>query len=368
MLRIRSFAILCVVTLLVIVAAIAVHEDSGAMPGAGEHLFPDLLAAVNEVEKIRVTSAGKSFTLERSSGRWLAADRSGYPANADKVHSLIVGAAGLKRIEPKTEKPELYARLGLEEGEGSGASSPAVAYVLEGTGGRKLAAWITGRAAPSKGDPEASEIYVRLPEDPQSWLVEGKLPRDRALVDWLDQTIVDIDRKRVREVRVLHRDGEEVVVYKKTFGETDFLLADMPADTDVNGQWRINDIGRAFTRLELADVQPRDAVSESDAPSLRVIMHTFDGLKVNLKLYQNVYHTSPAGKSLCVLSASYEDALRDETEAKLSAAEVREEASALNEKWQRWAYTLPDFKTGHLAQKRETLLKDKAAEGEGSSG
>lgn len=360
MFRIRSFTILCVVTVLVIMAAVAAHEDTGAIPGEGEPLFPDLLPAVNEVEKIRASSAGESFILERKGGEWIAPDRFGYPANGDKVHSLLVGAAGLKRIEPKTAKPELYARLGLDDV--AAESSAAVTYVLEGAAGREIASWITGHTTPSKGDPEASEIYVRLPGDPQAWLVEGKLPRDSALVDWLDQTIVDLERNRVREVRVRHRDGEEVVVFKNTFEETDFKLSDMPADMDVNGQWRINDIGRAFTGLKLADVQPRDALPESASPSLRVTMHTFDGLEVNLNLYQ------VEGKSLCLLSASYDDALREETEAGLAAAEVREEASALNEQWKRWAYTLPDFKVDHLAQKRETLLKDKDAQGEASSG
>lgn len=360
MLRIQSFSILCVVTVLVIIAAMTAHEDPGAIPGEGDPLFPNLLPAVNEVAKIRISSGGKSFVLERSGRIWTSPDRSGFPANADKVHSLVVGAAGLKRIEPKTAKPELYSKLGVDDP--SMESSQALAYTLEGAGGRKLAKWITGNVAPSKGDPEASEIYVRLPDNPQTWLVEGKLPRGRALIDWLDQAIVDIDRSRVHQVRVRHEDGEEIVVYKTTFAEKDFSLTDMPDDMDVNGQWRINDIGRAFTNLELSDVQQKDALPESASPSLTATMHTFDGLEIVLKLYK-VY-----GKSLCTLSASYDESLRNETEAKLAPGEVRKEASALNEKWKPWIYNLPDFKANHLAQKREALLKDKAAEGGSGSG
>lgn len=360
MLRIQSFGILCAVTVLVIIAAIAAHEDPGAIPGEGEPLFPDLLSSINEVQKIRASSAGKSFTLEQSGGRWIAPERFGYPANGDKVHSLLVGAAGLKRIEPKTAKPELYSKLGLDEG--SGDSSSAISYVLEDANGRTLAAWVTGTAAPSKGDPDASEIYVRLPDDPQAWLVEGKLPRDRSLTDWLDQTVVDIDRNRVRRVHVRHQDGTDVLVFKDTFAETDFALSDMPDDMSVNGQWRINDIGRAFTNLELSDVQPRNALPATATPSLLVTMHTFDGLEIRLDLYEI------DGKAVCTLSAAYDEGLRSEGEARKSAEDVRKEATTLNEKFGRWLYTLPDFKADHLAQKRDTLLKEKDAAGQASSG
>lgn len=360
MLRMRSFSVLCAVTLLVIILAVAVHRDSGAIPRSGESLFPGLLSSINEVKRIRASSGNKSFTLERRGNAWVVADRFGYPANADKVHSLLVGAAGLKRIEPKTRKPELYSKLGL--GDGNEGASRAVAFALEGANGKELASWITGNAAPAKGDPEASEIYVRLPEDPQTWLVEGKVPRDGALVDWLDQTILNIDRKRVRLVRVVHQDGEVVVVSKETFDENDFALADMPADTDVNGQWRINDIGRAFTNLELADVRPRDSLPESSSPNFRVTMQTFDGLEVNLSLHQI------DGQSICAISVLFDENLRHSSEARSSAQEVREEAAALQDALKNWVFVLPEFKADHLAQKREALLKEKGAKEEASSG
>jgi hypothetical protein len=198
----RSFTILCAVTVLVSVAAISVDEDSSAIPGNGELLFPELLSGINEIEKIEGASAGERFTLRRGPGGWIVPDKFGYPANADKVHKLLVGAAGLKRVEPKTKKETLYPKLGLEDL--SIESSRAVSFTFEAADESTPASLIVGNSAPAKGDPEASAIYVRLPGDPQSWLVEGKLPKDGTLLDWLDRKILDIERARSREVRVRH--------------------------------------------------------------------------------------------------------------------------------------------------------------------
>ncbi|MDX1513300.1 MAG: DUF4340 domain-containing protein [Gammaproteobacteria bacterium] len=360
MLRLQSFSILCAITLLVIIAAVVTHEDTDAIPGAGEPVFPDLLSAVNQVQSIRVTSGGKTFSLKQVGGDWVAPDRFDHPADADKVHSLLVGAAGMTRVEPKTGKSELYPKLGL--GDPANETSPAVAFVLEGDGGETIASWITGNTGPAKADPEASEIYVRIPDDPQAWLVEGKLPRDVKLVDWLDRSISSVDRKRVHQVRVRHRDGEEVVVRKEAYEETDFLLSDMPGDMDVNGQWRINDIGRAFSNLELEDVSPRSSLPEDASPRLEAIMQTFDGLEVILSLYQ------VGEQSVAVLAARFDQGLRVDSQAKIDVDTVRGEADGLNAKWRRWVYTLPDFKADHLAQKRDTLLKSKSGEGGGGSG
>jgi hypothetical protein len=349
---------------LVCVAAIAVDEDSSAIPGSGELLFPELLSGINEIEKIEGASAGERFTLGRGPGGWIVPDRYGYPANADKVHKLLVGAAGLKRVEPKTKKEALYPRLGLEDV--SVESSGAVSFSFEAADKSTPASFIVGNSAPAKGDPEASAIYVRMPGDPQSWLVEGKLPKDGTLLDWLDRKILDIERARSREVRVRHEDGEVVVVSKNTPAENDFSLADVPPGREIDAQWSVNDIGRLLTDLELEDVRPRDALAAGAPSVFTVTMRTFDGLTVAMDVFKD------DKQALALLKASFvadgqspgvqiagsvsEDGSKNPPRL-LTAEEVRAEAAKLNARWRDWVYVLPDFKFDHLAKKQADLLK-----------
>jgi hypothetical protein len=371
----RSFTILCAVTVLVSVAAIAVNEDSSVIPGSGDLLFPGLLSDINEVEKIKGSSADEQFTLTRGPEGWIVPDRFGYPANADKVHKLLVGAAGLKRVEPKTKKAALYPKLGLEDV--SYESSRAVSFSFEAADDSTLASLIVGNSAPAKGDPEASAIYVRLPGDPQSWLVEGKLPKDGTLLDWLDRKVLDIGRKRSREVRVRHEDGEVVVVSKNTPADKDFSLADVPSGKEIDAQWSVNDIGRALADLDLRDVRPRGAIAADVRPVLSVTMRTFDGLRVVMDVFKD------DKESLGVLKASFEavdqspvgqisdPASADGSKAPprlLAPEEVRAEAAKLNARWRNWVYVLPDFKFDHLAKKQADLVKDETQEAQQAGG
>jgi hypothetical protein len=371
----RSFTILCAVTVLVSVAAISVDEDSSAIPGNGELLFPELLSGINEIEKIEGASAGERFTLKRGPGGWIVPDKFGYPANADKVHKLLVGAAGLKRVEPKTKKETLYPKLGLEDL--SIESSRAVSFTFEAADESTPASLIVGNSAPAKGDPEASAIYVRLPGDPQSWLVEGKLPKDGTLLDWLDRKILDIERARSREVRVRHEDGEVVVVSKNTPAENDFTLADVPPGREIDAQWSVNDIGRSLTDLDLEDVRPRDALATNVPSVFTVTMRTFDGLTVAMDVYEDDKQAlallkasfaagdqSPGGQ---VAGPTSEDGSKTPPRL-LTAEEVRAEASKLNARWSDWVYVLPDFKFDHLVKKQTDLLKDETKDPQSAGG
>lgn len=360
MLSIRSFTALCLVTLCVVAAAVLVSGDSDAIPGGGKPLFPDLMSRLNDIEEVEVENGSRRFVLERTDGGWTAADRSGYPADADKIHKLLVGAAGLIRVEPKTSDPARYPKLGLADS--GDEASRAVSYRLKSAADSTVAALSVGNSAPAKGDPDLSEIYVRLPDDSQAWLVQGKLPRGNTLLEWLDREVAAIDRSRVREARVAHASGEMVTVMRESPADDDFRLINAPPSKTVDGQWKLNDIGRLFSNLELEDVRPKAEAAIGGEPAYVVTMRTFDGLIVRMEVFHKVFHE--AEQALGVLTAEFDpqesraDGAPRETSSLLGAEEVRAEAKRLNARWAPWAYILPGFKVDALARTQTELLKD----------
>ncbi len=359
MVSVRSFFLLCIATLCVVIAAALASGDSDAIPGSGKPLFPDLMSRLNEIEEVQVETSSQRFALKRGDGGWTAPAKSGYPADGDKIHKLLLGTAGLSRVEPKTSDPARYSRLGLDDS-GAGHSS-AKRYRLK-SAGSDLASLIVGNSAPAKGDPDLSEFYVRLPDESRAWLVEGKLPRGDTLVDWLDRAVAEIDRDRVREARVLHASGDVVTVTRKSPGNDDFRLPDAPPSSTVDGQWKLNDIGRLFSNLELEDVRPKSELPVDAEPDYVVAMETFDGLVVRMQVFRQ------DGQALGILraearpDAASAEAASQDRESLRSADEVRKEADALNARWDPWAYVLPDFKLNALARTHSELLKDKSDE------
>lgn len=360
MLSIRSFSALCLVTFCVVIAAVLVSGESEAIPGSGKPLFPDLMSKLNDVEQVEVEGASERVVLTREGGGWIAPEKFGYPADAGKIHKLLVGTAGLSRVEPKTSEPTRYPKLGLED-PGS-ETSGAVVFRLESGADATLAELIVGNSAPAKGDPDLNEFYVRLPEDPRAWLVEGKLPQGSSLLEWLDRVVADIDRARVREAQVKHATGEVVTVVRERPTEDDFRLVDAPASKTVDGQWKLNDIGRLFSKLELDDVRPRDEAALEGEPNYAVAVRTFDGLVVRMNVFKN------EEQAFGILTAEVHP---QEAKAKATPREkasppgideIGAEADRLNVRWARWAYVLPGFKLDALARTQSELLKDSSEE------
>ena len=201
----RSILVLAAVTAVAVGAVLSIDRESSTVARSGELVFPALLDRVNAVARVRVTGSEGAFTLARDGEVWVVEEKERYPAEPDKMHNLILGAAGLKRVEPKTSNPERYPKLRLEEPTGEDAQSAR--FVLEDASGAELAHWVLGDRRPSKSDPGRTELYIRTGDDPQAWLVEGSLPGGRTIIDWVDRLVARIDRERLRAVEVVHADG-----------------------------------------------------------------------------------------------------------------------------------------------------------------
>src|SRR5687768_13437075 len=114
----RSFAVLLLATVASVgLAGWAVTEREAPLTATRQPqpLFEGLLGQLNDVSTIRVTSAGKTTTLQRGEGGvWTIAERGGYPADPARVRELALAFANLQLVEPKTAKAERLARLELD--------------------------------------------------------------------------------------------------------------------------------------------------------------------------------------------------------------------------------------------------------------
>ena len=277
--RIRSLVILAVVALAAVVASVVVETETGdsAIPGEGELVFPDLLSRVDEVRRIRAVSGGDAFTLAHDDERWTMPERDGYRAVPDKIHKLVVGAAGLERREPKTSDPARYSRLGLDDPAEPGSGS--IRFTFEDDAAQVLADFIIGNRESSRIDLSLSEFYLREPEEAQSWLVEGKLSVSRDPVEWLEREVLRIEEARVRAVRVRQADGGRLDVSRSRPDDEDFSLDNAPPGHVIDSRWRVNDIGRGLASLRFEDVR-RAPVEVEGEPDFIAELLTFDGLGV----------------------------------------------------------------------------------------
>ncbi len=364
----KTILVLAAVTGVVTLAAIFSKQDSSAIPGQGEPLFPELMAQINDARQVSGISGDGSFTIKRRDDGWVVEEKSNYPADADKVHRLLLGTAQLTRIEPKTRKPELYAQLGVEDVDADGSQS--LKFTLKNAGGDELADFILGTRRPATGNPNLSEYFVRVPGNPQTWLVEGKLPDDKNPINWVDREILELDSKRVRAVRVTHANGDKIIVRRPDPSADDFELVGLPKGAQIKDVYAVNGIGNGLTNLSLDDVKSASAIrQDKKKAAMSVEITTFDGLRVTM-------HTRKNGKeNLAWFSAAfdpalvYEDTKPEKTETGSEAQDadeqtglkatdaVKQEAETLNTRWQGWLYIVPQYRVDSVAKKKSDLIK-----------
>ena len=392
---VHSVLILAIVTLVAVGAVLFVDRGSGEIEHGGDIVFPALIEQVNSVERVRVTGNEGEFTLTRDGDTWVVEEKERYAADPDRVHKLLLGAAGMKRVEPKTGNPELYPKLWLDDPSGKDAKS--VRFVLEDASGAELANWELGDRRPSKSDPGRTELYIRVADDPQAWLVEGSVPGGNTIIDWLDRMVARIDRERLRSVEVLHADGTTIAVSKSLPADIDFALQDIPEGREVDSQYRINDIGRFLEDLRFEDVAPSSSLDSFGSLDKHVQVTTFDGLRVHLETVMRdgdawVQLRAELDEELIETHEDNADASEDEvgaeptdgagTESKddgsternggagalRSIDDVRAEAEKLNARWAGWAYELPSFKRDYIAKRTDELTRAPEDTSEGKEG
>ena len=387
--RIRSLLLLAGVTLAVLIAAIALETETGdsAIPGEGELVFPELLSRVDEVRRVRAVSGGETFTLAHDDERWTMPERDGYRAVADKIHKLVVGAAGLERREPKTSDPARYSRLGLDDPAEPGSGS--IRFTFEDDAAQVLADFIIGNRESSRIDLSLSEFYLREPEEAQSWLVEGKLSVSRDPVEWLEREVLRIEEARVRAVRVRQADGGRLDVSRSRPDDEDFSLDNPPPGHVIDSQWRVNDIGRGLVNLRFEDVR-RAPVEVEGKPDFIAELLTFDGLGVYVRTWRESDEswlrirasfdeetvdarfgpTGPSGEGDAPDGGTEGSATESHAEGDapkagdfeaiegLQAADaVREEVERLNEGWEGWEFRLADYKRSYFTVPVADLVK-----------
>ena len=115
--RKRSFLILAGVTAAAVVEAIATQPSNrlSKIAGSGKLVLPELAKSINNVRGITIARKKSTLTVTRGKAGWRVKERGGYAADPSKVKEILVGLAGMKVLEPKTDRPDLYERLDLRD-------------------------------------------------------------------------------------------------------------------------------------------------------------------------------------------------------------------------------------------------------------
>lgn len=337
--RTRSWLVLAVLTLLVIAAAAwSLWQRRSATTAAIEQtlMFPGLAGRLNDVAVVEISGAKGVFRIQRDAEGWVVPEKSGYPAQADKVKKTALGLAELRTLEPRTDNPELYDRIAVGEPGKTGSDAVRI-RLFDGNSG-ELAALIVGKIKTPETNARAAELYVRRPADARSWLASARLAPSADALEWVDREMLRVERKRVTDVVITHPDGEKVRLVKKEGKDEEFDLLDIPAGLDVSSQYDVSATAGGLEFISFDDVRRRSDIALGDKVT-RTRFSAANGLTVE------VHAASIDGKTWVKF-----DVAADKPDAQKEADEIKSRVAP-------WAYRIPDHKAKELMRRMSDLTK-----------
>ncbi len=316
---------------------------------SGHYLLPPYDR--DRIAGIEIKKAGKTVTMTRQGRRFVVSSRLSYPADGGSIYRLIADLEGIKCAAEISKSKDTHAEQGVVE-----TNEEAVTIRLLDTDNKELVGVIVGKS----GD-KRNGNYVRLTNEDTVYVSTEFLSFDSEDSDYLDKTILDVERKDIAKVEVKGKDRRPYAI--ESSKENDVKLVAVPAGKK-SKSYDTEAVFGAATSLSFDDFK-----AASEMADLK-----FDTTYTITKRFQPSYDFFIAKKDdkcwvRCkavwrgpdineVRTAPKKDAKKEELERKDKLIEGAKEIDRFNDRHQSWVYEIPSYKAEDMLKKFEDLVED----------
>ena len=272
--KMKLFAILAVISVLLIVLALKSQDDNRVEDLQSRSLLSEAqLEQLGQVDRISLSKgADGGVELVRENGRWGVVSSDLFPAQPARVAALLHAMRGARVIEKQTDNPEYHSRLGLNIEQSEGAS---LQVRLEQDGNIITLLF---------GNPVGSGQLVRFAGEDQVWLISRPFGMSLNAQEWLDLNVARIPMESVAKARWEHVDGEVIELEKASEGDYNLRLAGPDSAQQQGSERWINSMVLALIGLDAQDVALRRDLQLGD-PIVQMRVTTWNDAELAASLY-----------------------------------------------------------------------------------
>jgi len=332
----RGFLWLAGVTIVLVVLAVFLTgrgERAGPPAASQERALPQLAGKLAGLAWIRLSQGGLKTDFAEVNGTWTVIEKGNYPASAGKVRQLLLALSDLSLAEPKTARPDLFARLGLDDPK----NGHSTLVTLQDRTGATVAELLVGKHRNDRFGGGEDGVYVRRPNENRTWLARGSLELSAEPIDWLDRHILSIPQQRIASVALTDESGAVVTLHRAAASEP-FTVDGAPDGAKLKPPLVVAEPAGALQALEMVDVKPATELAIPDQGTAKAVYTTFDGLDIVLRLV----HRDNADWVVIAVSGK-------------GAAEA--EGKTLNDQLGKWSYAIPATQANLLRRKLADLIE-----------
>lgn len=301
----------------------------------GERLFPELLEQAKTVTEVEIIQSGKTMTFQLKENQWTLRDSGSYPVHTNLIAKVILGIASMELLEAKTALERRHATLNL--GDPSDPEANSQRAILRNASGDVLGDIVVGSANYFLPETTTGGMYVRRPDEIQTYLVRGLVDIGEEPRNWLQRDIIDIRTEDVVRVEVTQPDGEQLIVVPEEGATGGYSFANIPEGTKLKSEFAPRNIAALVNGFVLNDVRP-DADAPLDDDEAYVGEFTLSsGATVTMRIWRI------ADKQYLRVVADQGSAAADSDAAKM--------VSEITERTQGWTYIIPEYQYEQISKK-----------------
>lgn len=270
----RALSLLVAAGVMAAAAAVTIGiEWRASRPDQASGLVvPGLSDSIANAQRITVTSADASYRIERTQRGWAMRDRGDFPVLGARLAQLTEGLEQLRYVRRMTSDPAKHERLGVSDPRQGGRG---VLVQVEDSRGAFLVNLILGVEP-------GGALYVRRPDDPQTWAATGELPPLRDIAAWLNLRPLEIEPARIARVEISPAEGGAYILARQTPDAAFAMVSPARAALAASS---LDATALRLSQISPTDVQPAPAIQGPPRARLRAV--TFDGVALEGELIES---------------------------------------------------------------------------------
>jgi Domain of unknown function (DUF4340) len=251
------FTGLLIAALVVLAAALYLgsRRNAGEPSAEGKPFLPQVATALGTVTEIDLQkgAATPAVTLHRTGEQWSVAQRGDYPADAAKIHKLLLSLADAKIVEEKTSNPENFAAIGVDDPASPTAAGTQITLIAK-----------DGKHTVIVGKPIGEGNFARRGGENRTFTVQPGITADVEPKAWIDSRLLDVPVAQIQSVEEKLSPGPGYRVHRLKAGEDGFALdGTPPAGRKLQDAKALAPSGSALNSLTADDVAAASSIDFS---------------------------------------------------------------------------------------------------------
>jgi hypothetical protein len=210
---------------------------------------------------------------------------------------------------------------------------------------------IVGKIRLSSAAQNTPGLYVRRPEDKQSYLVDGVMDLTTSKTDWIERSLLDIPDEAIRAIRVEHADGDTYTLFKSEKGQEQFELENLPEGKKLAPEIIIGRFGSFLQDIQINGARSKDKLSAQEN-KIHVLIHTFEGTVVDIVTFEL------DGTPYASFEFRFDENLIPEDENKDKIEGVKTFVANMNARTLNWWYEIQPFKYDVIKKRSESIIRE----------